>query len=493
MRRLIRGRPRPRSPSHRSARILFLGHWVPLTLCRALGIRHNTVNLNSNLLIIRTSQLLTLRGRGPRRGKALSNLGIIKNGALLVRKGLIAAAGTRSEIESLPESRNAEAIDLGGRVVLPGFVDSHTHLIHAASRAEEYERKIAGASYEEIVRKGGGILSSVKKLRATTSEALRKRALGALREFGAYGTTTLEAKSGYGLDVASELKILGLHRELNREQPLEIISTFLGAHVVPAEYRGKAGGAAAYVRLLTETLIPEVSRAGLAEFCDVFCDHGAFTREQSKIILNAGKTNGLAPRVHAEQLTHSGATQLGVQLGAASCDHLEQINKTDIRALSKSNTVATLLPGCDFHLGLAKYAPARALIDAGAIVALATDYNPGTSPTLSMPMILSLACSQLRMSPAETIAAATINGAYALRREKRVGSLEVGKQADLAVFDVDDYREISYYFGVNTCWMTMKKGQIIYQKESQKARSAVARTVEIPYDEEEKGSRTSVR
>jgi imidazolonepropionase len=282
--------------------------------------------------------------------------------------------------------------------------------------------------------------------------------------------------------VASELKILRLQSELNREQPLEIVSTFLGAHVVPAEYRNKPEGTGAYVRLLTQTLIPEVSRAGLAEFCDVFCDRGAFTREQSKIVLNAGKTHGLVPRVHAEQLTRSGATQLGVKLGAASCDHLEQLNTADIRALAESNTAATLLPGCDFHLGLAKYAPARALIDAGAIVALATDYNPGTSPTLSMPMILSLACSQLRMTAAEAIAGATINGAYALRREKQMGSLEVGKQADLAVFDVEDYREIPYYFGVNTCWMTIKKGQIIYQKRYQKARRAVARLVEIPYD-----------
>jgi imidazolonepropionase len=459
------------------------------TLCRWLQIRHNTDNLTSNLLIHGASQLLTLRGRAPRRGTALSNLGIIKDGALILREGLIAAVGTRAEVETLPESRGAEKIDLGGRVLLPGFVDSHTHLIHAASRAEEYELKIAGASYEEIARKGGGILNSVKKLRAATAEALRKRAAGALREFAAYGTTTLEAKSGYGLDVASELKILGLHRELNREQPLEIVSTFLGAHVVPAEYRGKNGGAGGYVRLLTETLIPEVSRAGLAEFCDVFCDRGAFTRGQAKIILTAGAAHGLAPRMHAEQLTRSGGTQLGVQMGAASCDHLEHVNAADIRALAKSNTAATLLPGCDFHLGLAKYAPARKLIDAGAIVALATDYNPGTSPTLSMPMILSLACSQLRMSPAEAIAAATINGAYALRRERRVGSLEVGKQADLAVFDVEDYREIPYYFGVNTCWMTMKKGQIVYQKEYQKARGAVARPGEIPYDEEERGHR----
>jgi imidazolonepropionase len=420
--------------------------------------------LPDSLLITGASQLLTLRGRGPRSGAALSNLGIIKDGALLVRGGLIAAVGTRAQVEALPESRDAEKFDVGGRVVLPGFVDSHTHLIHAASRAEEYELKIAGASYEEIARKGGGILNSVKKLRAATSDALKQRAHHALKQFAAYGTTTIEAKSGYGLDVASELKILGLHRELSVEQPLDIVSTFLGAHAVPAEYRGKAGGAEKYIALLLEKLIPEVAKEKLAEFCDVFCDRGAFTREQAKRILEQGKKYRMLPRLHAEQLTRTGATQLAVQLGAASCDHLEHVNRADMRALAKSKTVATLLPGCDFHLGLERYAPARQLIEAGAVVALATDYNPGTSPTVSMPMILSLACTQLRMTPAETITAATINGAYALRREKRIGSLEVGKQADLAVFDVADYREIPYYFGMNTCWATMKQGKVIQRQ-----------------------------
>ncbi|HYL84343.1 MAG TPA: imidazolonepropionase [Candidatus Angelobacter sp.] len=418
--------------------------------------------MSNSLLITGASQLLTLRGRGPRRGNSLSNLGLIEDGAVLVREGAIAAVGTRAEVEKLPEARAVEKLDLGGRVALPGFVDSHTHLIHAASRAEEYELKISGASYEEIARKGGGILNSVKKLRAATAADLKKRALAALQQFAAHGTTTIEAKSGYGLDVASELKILRLHKELTAEQPLEIVSTFLGAHVVPAEYRGKAGGAERYIKLLEESLLPAISEHTLAEFCDVFCDRGAFGVAQAKRVLQAGRQWGLAPRLHAEQLSRSGATQLAVLLRAASCDHLEQVNASDIRALGKSETVATLLPGCDFHLGLKKYAPARALIDAGTIVALATDYNPGTSPTLSMPMILSLACAQLRMTPAEAITAATINGAHALRREKQAGSLEVGKQADIAVFEVADYREIPYYFGVNHCWMTLKRGRVIH-------------------------------
>jgi imidazolonepropionase len=421
--------------------------------------------LTQSLLITGASQLLTLRGAVPRRGTSLSKLDIVKDGAILIRDGRIAAVGTREQVEARPDARAAEKLDVDGRVVLPGFVDSHTHLIHAASRSEEYELKIQGSSYEEIARKGGGILNSVKKLRAATAEALKHRALAALEEFASHGTTTLEAKSGYGLDAASELKILHLQGELQLEQPLEIVSTFLGAHVVPAEFRGKPNGAEKYVEVLLDQMLPEVVNAGLAEFCDVFCDRGAFTLGQARRILSEAMLHGLAPRLHAEQLSRTGATQLAVELGAASCDHLERVNAADIRALARSNTVATLLPGCDFHLGWKQYAPARALIDAGVVVALATDYNPGTSPTVSMPMVLSLACTQLRMSPAEAIAAATINAAYALRRETSVGSLEVGKQADLAVFEVEDYREIPYYFGMQRCWMTVKRGEIIYMRD----------------------------
>ena len=384
---------------------------------------------------------------------------------MLICDSKIVSVGARANVEKHPGARNAEKVDVGGRVVLPGFVDSHTHLIHAASRAEEYELKIQGASYEEIAKRGGGILNSVKKLRAATAAQLRNRALSALEEFASYGTTTVEAKSGYGLDVASELKILSLQRELASGQPIEIVSTFLGAHVVPAEFRAEPDGAARYIKLLLDQMLPEVVNQKLAEFCDVFCERGAFTREQSRHILGEAKLHGLLPRLHAEQLSRTGASQLAVELSAVSCDHLEQVNDADIRALAKSRTVATLLPGCDFHLGCKQYAPARKLIDGGAIVALATDYNPGTSPTVSMPMILSLACAQLRMTPAEAIAAATINAAYALRRSDRLGSLESGKQADLAVFEVEDYREIPYYFGMQRCWMTVKRGEIIYMRD----------------------------
>ena len=416
---------------------------------------------SQTLLITGCSQVATLRGPVPRRGRALSELGIIRDGAVLVRDGRIAAIGPRRQVARLTEARRARKLDLGGRVVLPGFVDSHTHLLFPASRAEEYERRIAGATYEQIARAGGGILSTVRKLRAASSEVLKQRAFAALKTFAGHGTTTIEAKSGYGLDAASEMKTLRLLRELQQEQPLDIVPTFL-AHMVPPEYRRRPN---AYVDLLARRLVPTAARAGLAKFCDVFCDRGAFSVAQARRILTAGRACGLVPRLHAEQLARTGATQLAVELRAASADHLEKINGNDIRALAASHVVATLLPGCCFHLGLGRYAPARSLVDAGAIVALATDFNPGTSPTPNMQAVLSLACAQMRMTPAEAVAAATINAAYSLGRHDRVGSLEVGKYADMAVFDVADYREIPYYFGVNHCWLTLKRGEIIFSRE----------------------------
>jgi imidazolonepropionase len=415
----------------------------------------------SDVLITGCSELLTLRGPVPRRGAALRDPKIIRDGAVLVQGDRIAAVGPRRRIERLKAARRAEKLDLGGRVVLPGFVDSHTHLIFPSSRAAEYEQRIGGATYEQIARSGGGIHSTVKRLRQASSHAMHDGALGHLREFGAHGTTTLEAKSGYGLDWKSELKTLVVLAELHQEQALDISATFLGAHMVPKEYRGRAD---AYVRLLADRWIPAVATASLAEFCDVFCDRGAFTVEQARKILMAGRACGLVPRIHAEQLARTGAARLAIEVEAASADHLEQIDRGDIHALALSNVVCTMLPGCCFHLGLKEYAPARELIDAGATVAVATDFNPGTSPTLSMPMILSLACTQMRMTPAEAVSAATINPAYSLRRHDRVGSIEVGKYADLAAFDVADYREIPYYFGVNLCSLTMKRGVVIHRK-----------------------------
>ncbi|MGA8102106.1 MAG: imidazolonepropionase, partial [Candidatus Acidiferrales bacterium] len=378
------------------------------------------------LLITGCSELITLHGPAPRRGPALADLGIIADGAVLVRGDRIAALGPRHKIEKLAEAHRADKRDLGGRVLLPGFVDSHTHLVYPESRAAEYEQRIQGRTYEEIARAGGGILSSAQRLRRATRPQLKSRALAHLRQFAAHGTTTIEAKSGYGLDPGSETKILEVIRDLRAEQPVEIVPTFLGAHFVPEDFRKRPEK---YVELVIEEMIPQAAEAGLAEFCDVYCDRAAFSLAQSRRILTAGMAAGLAPRIHAEQLARTGAAQLAVELEAASADHLEMINGHDVQALARSRVAATLLPGCCFHLGLTHFAPARALIDAGAIVALATDFNPGTSPTPNMQMILSLACTQLRFTPAEAIVAATINAAYSLHRAGQIGSLEVGKYA----------------------------------------------------------------
>ena len=408
-------------------------------------------------LITDCSEILTLRGDVPRRGRALRNLEIVRDGAVLTHDDRVAAVGPRRKIERLPAARNAEKLDLGGRVLLPGFVDSHTHLVFPTSRIEDYQRRIAGESEDEI-RRSGGIQSTVAKCRDAAVASLREGACRHLAQFGAHGTTTLEAKTGYALNWAGELKILRLLNQLHQEQPLDIVSTFLGAHVCPTEYRNRPD---AYLRMLIHDWIPAIATDSLAHFCDVFCERGAFTLAQSRLVLAAARSCGLVPRIHAEQFSHMGAAQLAIEMQAASADHLEHVTAADICALAQSDVVCTLLPGCSFHLGLDRRPPARELIDAGAIVALATDFNPGTSPTVSMPMILSLACTQLHLTPAEAIAAATVNPAYSLRLHDRVGAIEVGKYADFAAFDVADHREIPYYFGMNLCMMTMKRGALV--------------------------------
>ncbi|MFQ5662203.1 MAG: imidazolonepropionase [Terriglobia bacterium] len=441
------------------------------------------------LLIAHCRQLLTLRGsREARRGPQLSKLGLIRDAAVLIHEGRIEAVGSTPQVERHPRARQAAKVDARHLVVLPGFVDSHTHLIFPASRAEEYEQRIAGlprlsrlpragsrgatsreaksrgATYEQIARRGGGILSTVAKLRRTPEPQLLQQARQWLAAFAAHGTTTVEVKSGYGLNLSAEVKILETVRRLKREGPLELVPTFLGAHVVPREYRRRPQQ---YVRLLVERMIPTIAGRGLAEFCDVFCDRGAFTPAQARLILTAARVCGMELRLHAEQLARTGGARLGVALHAVSVDHLERVQRSDIRALASSNTICTLLPGAVFHLGKNTYAPARALINAGAAVALATDFNPGTSPTVSMPMILSLATTQMRMTPAEAVSAATINAAHALRRAHRLGSLEPAKQADLCAFELSDYREIPYYFGVNFCRWTLKRGQVIHDPTGQ--------------------------
>jgi imidazolonepropionase len=399
-------------------------------------------------LIRGTRQLLTLRGdSGPRRGAALRDLGIVPNGAVLIKDGVIVDAGPARRIEKLPAARRARESDATGRVVMPGFVDSHTHLVFGRPRLVDYEMRLAGASYAEIAAAGGGILSSVAAVRSMSAAQLEAQARASLDVMARHGTTTVEAKSGYALDEAGEFKTLRVLAKLNA------IPTYLGAHIPPPEYRGKAD---AYIDWMAAEMLPQIRRRKLARFVDIYCDEGAFTLAQSRRYLEHARQLGFGLKIHAEQFARSGAARLAVELEAVSADHLEQASDEDIRALAQSNTIATLLPGSVFHLGLGAYAPARALIEAGAAVALATDFNPGTSPTCSMQMVLSLACTEMRMSPAEAITAATINGAHALCCAERVGSLEPGKRADLLVLNVQDYRELPYYFGTNNVYMTIQ-------------------------------------
>jgi imidazolonepropionase len=398
-------------------------------------------------------QLLTLRGdSGPRRGVALRDLGIVPNGAVLIKDRIIVDAGPARRIEKLPEARRAREIDASGRVAMPGFVDSHTHLVFGRPRLVDYEMRLAGASYAEIAAAGGGIQSSVKAVRGMSAAELETQARASLDAMARHGTTTVEAKSGYALDRAGEIKTLRLLAKLNGD-PLDIVPTYLGAHIPPPEYRGKPE---AYIDWMIAEMMPLIRRRKLARFVDVYCDDGAFTLDQSHRYLEHARRLGFGLKIHAEQFASTGAARLAVELGATSVDHLEHASADDIRALAQSNTIATLLPGSVFHLGLRTYAPARALIEAGAAVALATDFNPGTSPTYSMQMVLSLACTEMRMSPAEAISAATINGAHAVGLAATVGSLEPGKQADLLILNVSDYRELPYYFGANNVHMTIK-------------------------------------
>ncbi len=411
----------------------------------------------------------------PRRGRDLADLGVVPGGSVLVSGPSIAAIGRRRDLEAEARRLQAKVIDCRGRVVMPGFVDSHTHLVFAGSRVEDYERRLAGATYEEIARAGGGISYTARLVAEASPRSLESQARRFLDEFAAHGTTTVEVKTGYGLEVESEIKLLQVIRALAREPRAHapavgpvfsparvgIVPTLLAAHALPASYRGRR---TEYLDDVIVRLIPFAARRKMAEFVDCFCDRGAFSVDECRRLLTAGAAHGLIPRLHAEQLTRTGATRLGIETKAASVDHLDHLSTADIRALARSNTVATLLPGVNLHLGLKDYAPARKLVDAGAAIALASDFNPGTSPTLNMQFILSLACDAMRLTPAEAISAATINAAYSLRREREIGSLEPGKQADVIVMNVDDYRNIPYYVGLNHCAMTVRKGRVAFSK-----------------------------
>jgi len=414
--------------------------------------------MSSRLLIRGARQLITLRGgAGPRRGEEMSDLAIIENGAMVVEDGRIAAVGPASRVENLSLARGARELNVQGRVVMPGFVDCHTHLLYGAPRLDDFSMRLAGMDYEQIARSGGGILSTMQRVRAMTLHRLKAQAQRELYRMAGCGTTTVEAKSGYALEAQGELRCLRILQSLDGD-PISVCPAFLGAHAVPPEYEGRAD---AWIDHLIEDLLPAVAAKKLARFADVYCDRNAFSLPQARRYLEAAQKLGFELRIHAAQFQDLGAAALAAEMGARSADHLEHLSRASVPVLARSQTIAVLLPGSVYFLGGSKYAPARALIEAGAAVALATDYNPGTSPVWNMQMILSLACTQMRMTSAEAITAATVNGAHVLGIGSRAGTLEAGKQADVLVLDASDYREISYYVGANLVALTVKSGKIL--------------------------------
>jgi imidazolonepropionase len=409
----------------------------------------------SQLAVINCSQLVTLSGPArPRVGPELRELSIIEDGGILIRDGLIATVGTRSEVEKLING-DCEVVDAGGRVVLPGFVDAHTHPVFAGTRVNEFEERSQGATYQEIAARGGGIQSTVNATRAATLDELVASGKRYAEWFIRTGTTTAEAKSGYGLTVEDELKILRAIKRLDEETALSYVPTFLGAHSIPAEYKSRRN---TYISLLLDEMLPRVAAEKLAEFCDVFCEETVFTKDESREILLGARYHGLELRIHADQLSLSGGAQLAAELHTVTADHLEHTDTAGITALKSAGVQPVLLPGSVYALGSTRYPAAREMIDAGLAVVLATDFNPGSSPTLSMPMILSLASTQMKMTPAESISAATINAAYSLNRGEKLGSLEAGKVADFVIHDCNDYRELAYFFGIEHPWRVYANG-----------------------------------
>jgi imidazolonepropionase len=423
--------------------------------------------MRADLLIHNIGQLVTCAGpAGPRRGAALREIAVIAGGAVAVRDGRVLAAGAEREVRASVRARRT--LDAGGRVVMPGFVDPHTHLPWSGERTAEFEMRVGGATYMQIMAAGGGIISTVRETRRATLQSLVAEARGRLDRMLAAGTTTAEAKTGYGLDVSTELKQLESMAELHGSHPVDLVPTFLGAHAVPPEYRDEPE---AYVQLLVQEMLPaarsrwEELRSGFDPdwpiYCDVFCEEGAFDLAQSRRILEAAREQGFRLKMHVDEFAPLGGTPLAVELGAVSVDHLVTTPPPHLTLLASSKTIGVALPGTPFGLAQRDYTPARALIDQGGALALATDLNPGTCWCESMQFIVALACRYLRLLPAEALAAATINAAYAIGLGDQVGSLEPGKRADLLVLDTDDYRMLGYRFGTNLVRTVIKRGKVV--------------------------------
>jgi imidazolonepropionase len=410
------------------------------------------------LLIRNLSQLATPLGTAPLRGGAMRNLAVYDDAVIMIREGRFAFVGRESDIDDDLRTAIDDDLDARGATAVPGFVDSHTHLPFAGYRESEFNRRLQGETYEQIAASGGGIASSVHATRQASREELAGNILARARIMARYGTTTAEAKSGYGLTVDAELKQLRAIRDANAHSPVRLIPTCLAAHDFPPESRSSAAGRRGYVSTIIGEILPAVAEEKLAVFCDVFVERGVFTAEEGDTVLRAGAALGLIPRMHADELSDTDGAALAATLGCASADHLMQISGSGIAALAASNTVANLLPATSFFLMSDHYAPARRLVDAGAIVSLSTDCNPGTSMTESMPMVMQLATLQMKMTVEESLTAATLNGAYSLRMSSETGSIEAGKRADLVLLDAPNYLHLVYHFGVNLVSRVMRDG-----------------------------------
>ncbi len=411
-----------------------------------------------NLIITNISQLVTVAsgGRRLKAGREMNTIEVMDNASVEIRDGIIVRIAGAGEIQPAATD-DIDVLDARGRVALPGFVDSHTHAVFAGSRENEFALRSEGRSYQEIAAAGGGILSTMAATRAATKKELLRSGNRRLNDMMKHGTTTAEIKSGYGLTPEAEVKMLDVICELRRDHFMTVVPTFLGAHAVPPEFSGRSEQ---YVSLICEHMIPHIAERKLAEFCDVFCEEKYFTREETETILQAAQHNGMRAKLHADQLTSSGGAELAVRLNAVSVDHCEMISPEGIAALAGSSAVATLLPGSSFFLNHA-YAPARTMIDAGCAVAIATDFNPGSCMSFSMPTMMTIACTHMRMTPEEAITAATLNGAAAIGLSAEYGSIEVGKRADIVLYDVPNYRYIPYHFGMNHVWKVVKNGTVL--------------------------------
>lgn len=409
-----------------------------------------------NLFVKNIGQLVTVgaNGKSFKAGNEMRELNVLTNASLLIEGGIIQRIAPTNE---LFPTKEIDVLDAGNRVALPGFVDSHTHAVFAGSREDEFAMRAEGKSYQDIAASGGGILSTMNATRAATKKELLRSAERRLNEMMRLGTTTVEIKSGYGLTVDDEIKMLDVVQDLRRDHFVTVVPTFLGAHAFPPEFAEDRNG---YVDLLANRMLPYIAERQLATFCDVFCDEGYFDLHQTEQILLEAKRFGLIPKLHADQLAAIGGTELGVQLNAASIDHLEHLTPKGLEALKSSISIATVLPGASFFLNH-PYAPARFIIEANIPLAIATDFNPGSSMSTSMPMMMTIACTQMHLTPEEAIAATTLNGAAALGLSHEIGSIEVGKQADIVLYDVPNYRHIPYHYGVNHVWKIIKNGTVL--------------------------------